>query len=319
MIKYKKLFGDKFMNHISAESPVLFICNPIAGNGSALKALFTVKERMSKAGLPYTIEYTNYPGHATELAKAASQRGCGLVCSMGGDGTIREVALGLLGSKTVLGILPCGSGNDLVKTLKIPLKVEAALDILLTGKVLAIDYAYANDFPFINVAGFGFDVDVLDKVEQYKKKAINGRIAYLKGLFAAVRHRVVRKTTYTLDDQEPVTVNALCIGAGNGQYFGGGIRIAPEAVPTDGLLDFTIIHDVYSILDVISALPALLSGNLHKKEKYVTLLRGKVLHAECEPFSRLQIDGERVPGTPVTFHMAEKAISVLVSSSYPES
>lgn len=306
------------MNHISTETPIVFICNPIAGNGTSLKALFTVKERMAKSGLPYTVEYSNYPGHATELARAAAERGTSLVCAMGGDGTVREVVLGLLGSKTTLAIIPCGTGNDLVKTLQIPLKADAALDILLTGKVLPINYAYANSLPYVNVAGFGFDVDVLDEVEHYKKRTKNGRIAYLKGLFAAIKHRLVRKITYTLDDQDPVTVDALIIGAGNGQYFGGGIRIAPEAVPTDGLLDFTVVHDVYSLKDVISVLPALLNGTIYSKTKYVTHLRGKVLHAECEPFSRIEVDGERVPGTPITFRIADETIPVLVASSYPE-
>lgn len=306
------------MNHISTETPIVFICNPIAGNGASLKALFTVKERMAGSGLPYTIEYTNYPGHATELAKAAAERGVGVVCALGGDGTVREVVLGLIGSRTVLSVLPCGTGNDLVKTLNIPSEPQAALDILLTGKVLEINYAYANSLPYVNVAGFGFDVDVLDKVELYKKTTKNGRIAYLKGLFAAIRHRVVRKMTYSIDDGEPVTVDALIIGASNGQYFGGGIRIAPEADPTDGLLDFTIIHSVHTFKDVISVLPALLNGTIYKKTRYVTHLKGKALHAECEPFSRLQVDGERVPGTPVTFRIAEDTVRVLVASSYPE-
>lgn len=306
------------MSQTSADTNILFICNPVAGNGASLKALFRVKERMAASGLPYTIEYTNYPGHGTEIAKAAAEKGVGIVCAMGGDGTTREVALGLVGSETVLAVLPCGTGNDLVKTLGIPADADKALDILLTGKVIGINYAFANELPYVNVAGFGFDVDVLDEVDRFKKTTKNGRLAYLKGLFAAIKHREVRKVTYTCDDGEPVTVNALMIGAGNGQYIGGGIRIAPEAIPTDGLLDFTVIRDVYTLGDVISVLPALLNGKLYSKTQYVTHFRGKKLYAECEPFSRMQVDGERVPGTPITFRIAEDTIRVLVDSSYTE-
>lgn len=306
------------MSQSSAETPIVFICNPIAGNGAALKALFRVKERMTVSGLPYSIEYTNYPGHGTEIARAAVKSGAGTVCAMGGDGTVREIALGLQGSNTVLAILPCGTGNDLVKTLGIPMDVDKALELLVTGKVTGINYAFANDMPYVNVAGFGFDVDVLDQVDRFKKKTKNGRVAYLKGLFAAIRHREIRKVTYTLDDGEPVTMNALMIGAGNGQYIGGGIRIAPEAVPTDGLLDFTVIHDVYTLGDVIHVLPALLNGKLYSKTQYVSHFRGKKLYAECEPFSRMQVDGERVPGTPVTFRIAEDTVRVIVDPSRTE-
>lgn len=306
------------MNQNPADQPTVFICNPIAGNGASLKALFTVKERLAAAGLPYTVEFTKCPGHATELARVAVENGAVNVCAMGGDGTIREVALGLKGTQTVLGIIPCGTGNDLVKTLHIPADVNAAIDILLTGKVINLNCAYANELPYVNVAGFGFDVDVLDKVELYKRKTKSGRLAYLKGLFAAIRHRQIRKVTYTLDDGEPVTVNALMIAAGNGRYIGGGICITPEAILTDGQLDFTVVRDVYSLLDVLRVLPVLMNGKLYKKTQYVTHMQGKKLIAECEPFSRIQVDGERVPGTPVTFRVSDDTVRVLVASSYSE-
>lgn len=306
------------MNEKTADRSIAFICNPIAGNGASLKALFTVKGRMAAAELSYTIDFTKCPGHATELARAAAARGAQIVCAVGGDGTIREVALGLTDTETVMGILPCGTGNDLVKTLNIPMDANAALDILLTGKVIDLNCAYANELPYVNVAGFGFDVDVLDKVELYKKSTKSGRMAYLKGLFSAIRHRQIRKVTYTLDDGEPVSVNALMIAAGNGRYIGGGICITPGAVLTDGLLDFTVVHDVYSIWDVLRVLPVLMNGKLYTKTQYVTHMRGKKLTAVCDPFSRIQVDGERVPGTPVTFRVSEDCVRILVDSSYAE-
>ena len=306
------------MNEISVNAPIVFICNPIAGNGASLKALFTVKERMAAAGLDYSVEYSKCPGHATELSRKAVESGAKIVCAMGGDGTVREVALGLIGSEALFGIIPCGTGNDLIKTLHIPTDIHAAVEAVLGGHTIDINYAYANDLPYVNVAGFGFDVDVLDKVELYKKTTKNGRIAYLKGLLSCIRHRQLRKITYSLDGAEPVTVNALMIGAGNGRFIGGGICITPEAIPTDGLLDFTVIRDVYTMADVLSVLPALMNGSLYKKTQYVTHMRGKSLYAECEPFSRMQVDGERLPGTPVTFRIAEDVIRVLVPSGTEE-
>lgn len=306
------------MNEKAVTPSIVFICNPIAGNGSSLKALCKIKERLTALGHPFTVEYTKYPEHATELAKAAAQKGADIICAMGGDGTVREVALGLMGTDAVMGICPCGTGNDLVRSLGIPTDIDTILNILLSGKVIRLNCAYANNIPFFNVAGFGIDVDVLDKVDYYKKNTKNGRLAYLKGLFAAIKGRQNRKVTYTLDDGEPVHTNAIMVAAGNGKFVGGGMIITPEADFTDDLLDFTVIHDVYSLFDVFRVIPTLLTGNIYSKKQFVTHLRGKKLAVECEPFSRIQVDGERMPGTPVTFRIAEETVNIMVSASPAE-
>ena len=302
---------------MDTQKAITFIYNPIAGNGAALQALPLVRERLGKTGYVWECVSTEYPGHATELAKKAAAAGAAVVCAMGGDGTVREVALGLAGTDTALGILPCGTGNDYIKALHIPSGVCAALEVVLDGRILQANYALANGLPFINVAGFGFDVDVLDRVDIYKKNTKNGRIAYLKGLFSSIRSRSLRNITYRLDGGAPVQSRALIVSAALGTHIGGGICIAPKAIPNDDLLDFTIVHDVVSLKDVLTVLPALLSGKILEKKQYVTSLRGRSLSAECEPASRIQIDGERLPGTPVTFEITDAHIAVLVSPDCP--
>lgn len=291
---------------------IVFICNPVAGTGKSRIVMSAVQHKLDSIGASYSVLYSEHPGHGTMLAETAAGNGARVVCAVGGDGTVREVALGLADSSVPLGILPAGTGNDFIRCLHIPSDPMEALEIILSGFSKEVNFAYANGIPYINVAGFGFDVDVLDAVEISKTKYKNGRIAYLAGLLGTIRHRQLRNVTYTVDDGFPVTVHALMIAAANGTHIGGGISIAPNAMSDDNYLDFTIIHDVVSLKDVAIMLPALLSGNILKKKKYVTSLRGKVLHAECIPESRMQIDGERMLGTPVTFMLSDTFIRVLV-------
>lgn len=300
------------MSNLDFLGKIVFICNPAAGNGKAKKLFTTIQEKLDEKQISYTLLYTEYPGHATLLAEQAASQGAKVVCSVGGDGTVREVALGLTDTSVPLGIIPAGTGNDYVRSLSIPSDPEEALNVVLTGRTKEVNYAFANGIPYINVAGFGFDVDVLDAVEISKKKIKNGRLAYLAGLIATIKHRQLRKVTYSIDDNDSVTSEVLMIAAANGTHIGGGICIAPSAIPDDGLLDFTIIHDVSSLKDVCILLPALLSGRILNKTKYVTSARGIKLHADCIPDSRMQIDGERLQGTPVTFELARNVIRVLV-------
>lgn len=290
------------------------IVNPTAGSGKAMDVLKEVQSLLEKAEVSYTLWETQYPGHGTELAKKAALEGFDTVCALGGDGTVREIALGLLGTACTLAIIPCGTGNDFVRPLEIPKDPAGAVDTLLLGKRLIVDCGRANNILYVNVAGFGFDVDVLDSVELFKGKTKNGRLAYLKGLFHALKSFRLRKVTYSIDGGAETSCDCLLIAASNGTHFGGGLGIAPEADPADGLLDFCIIGNVRNIWDVCVLLPAFLRGTFLKLTKYVTYCRGKVLTARCEPASRIQVDGERLPGTPVTFALAEEKLRVLVPS-----
>lgn len=292
------------------------IVNPTAGSGKALSVLEEVKVLLKQVGVAYTLWETQYPGHGTELAKSAAAAGFDTVCAMGGDGTVREIALGLLGTPCALSIIPCGTGNDYVRPLQIPTDAAGAVDVLLLGKPLMVDCGQANDLLYVNVAGFGFDVDVLDSVDLFKGKTKNGRLAYLKGLFHAIKSFHLRKVVYSIDGGQEVSGDCLLIAASNGTHFGGGLGIAPKADPADGLLDFCILENVRSFWDVCVLLPAFLRGTFLKLDKYVTYHRGTTLTARCEPSSRIQVDGERLPGTPVTFAVAKEKLKVLVPSWY---
>lgn len=288
------------------------ISNRVAGSGSAGAYIDRVKALMENRGVDFEIRETQYPGHATGLAKAAVDEGFDVIVAVGGDGTLRETALSVVHTDRVLGLLPCGTGNDYARPLGIPTDAEAALDILLNGETRTVDAGMANDQIFFNIAGFGFDVDVLDYTEEFKPKCRNGETAYRLGCLKAVLGLKLRRSTLTFPDGT-IERNVLMAAAGVGTHFGGGMNVLPESDMSDGLLDVCIAHDVKRI-GVLKLLPKFIKGK-HLGLKCITYRKATEVSVVCDPVSRIEVDGERMDGTPVTFRILPGALKVRAPKS----
>lgn len=295
-------------------SRIHVIWNPIAGNGEGARTFSLLDARIRELGISYSQAESMYAGHAVELAKQALDGGHGLIIAVGGDGTVREVAGVLIGTDVPLGIIPSGTGNDLARPLRIPRDPLSALDVALSGIKRCMDAGTANGELFFNIAGFGFDVDVLDYTEIYKKKYRNGSLAYLRGLLAAIKGLKLRKTRIETDEGA-FEQNVLMLAVANGTHFGGGMCVAPTADPFDGAFDVCVAHDVNK-LTLLRLLPKFMKGS-HLGLPYITYFRTKRLTAVCEPVSRIEVDGEVMDGTPVTFEVVPAAISVMVPRPGP--
>lgn len=289
-------------------SRICLICNPTAKSGAAAKTIETVIGQLKEQNADYTVKTTQYPCHATELAKEALKEQYDVIAAVGGDGTVREVALGLIGTEAVLGILPCGTGNDFSRPLGISTDLSSAIDVLLNGEDHYVDAGQANEQIFFNVAGFGFDVDVLDYTELYKPKHKNGSIAYLRGVLKAMFDLKLRKTTLEFQDGT-IEKNCLLTAAGNGTHFGGGMMVTPLADYQDGLLDICIIHDV-NRFNLLTVLPRFMRGKHLGFHKLVTYRKEPWVKITCDPVSRIEVDGERMDGTPVTFRILPNALKI---------
>lgn len=288
------------------------ISNRVAGSGSAGAYIDRVKALMENRGVDFEIRETQYPGHATELAKAAVDEGFDVIVAVGGDGTLRETALSVVHTDRVLGLLPCGTGNDYARPLGIPTDAEAALDILLNGETRTVDAGMANNQIFFNIAGFGFDVDVLDYTEEFKPKCRNGETAYRLGCLKAVLGLKLRRSMLTFPDGT-IERNVLMAAAGVGTHFGGGMNVLPESDMSDGLLDVCIAHDVKRI-GVLKLLPKFIKGK-HLGLKCITYRKATEVSVVCDPVSRIEVDGERMDGTPVTFRILPGALKVRAPKS----
>lgn len=267
------------------------VINPTAGGGYAKKVAEKVCSTLEARGIDYRECLTKASGDATILAKQAVESGdCHTVIAIGGDGTVFETAAGLVGTGMPMGIIPAGTGNDFIKSVRLPREPIAALDFILSHEPRPVDAAQINDRCFLNVCGTGFDVTVLDEAYAFSSR-VRGMLPYLYGVIRAIFHYQPVHVRYDIDGRTAAK-DVLIFSVANGQYFGGGIHICPQARPDDGLLDVVMVENVPR-WRIPFYLPGLLSGKILKF--------GITTHMRCERVKvsakgmRMQIDGEILP------------------------
>ena len=218
------------------------IFNPAAGSGYAKDVIIRITSLLDSWHAEYKVHETVAPGNATEIARDLSFCSDNVIIAVGGDGTASEVAAGLAGTGAVMGIIPAGTGNDFVKTVKIPKDPETAMRFMLDRPPRAIDTGTINGQFFLNVCGTGFDVTVLECAEEKKKKH-RGLTPYLLGLLKAIR--VFEPVDLTIEYDGHTEQNSFLVcSVANGKIIGGGIPICPAADAADGKLDLVMIRAV---------------------------------------------------------------------------
>ena len=226
---------------------ISFIINPKSGTQSKEQILHLLDEKLDKSRYIPEVIYTEWAGHAVEIAARKAKEEVFAVVAIGGDGTINEIARSLVHTKTALGIIPCGSGNGLARHLQIPMEAKKAIDIINEGLIDIIDYGKINDVPFFCTCGVGFDAFVSLK---FAKAGRRGPLTYLeKTLLESLKYQ---PETYELETEDgTLKYKAFLIACGNASQYGNNAYIAPQAMLTDGLLDVTILEP-FTVLDVPS-------------------------------------------------------------------
>ena len=263
-----------------------FIVNPAAASGKCFAAGQLVKQICQDRKMDFDIVYTDRSGQAIELARQ-SRENFECVVAVGGDGTINEVINGLVGGNAKLGIIPVGTGNDLVRAVPIPLNVEKAIDCLIRFETKKIDIGRADERYFCNGLGIGFDAWVVKSTLSVKK--LRGRAVYLYSVLKTIysyQPPLVRLRYDNVDRSEMLYL----ITVGNGTSLGGGFKLTPLAVIDDGLFDLTIIRNLKK-WEVIHNLLSVFSGK-HIYLEQVTTDRTEKLIIESEQGFAVHADGE---------------------------
>lgn len=216
----------------------LMIVNPASGTISKHRVIPHVCDRLDKLGINYTVSNTRYPGHAKEIAAKAAADGYDVVIAVGGDGTVNEVASGLVGTSTALAIIPNGSGNGLARHLGIPVDIDISINVIARNNIIEADYGTANDKPFFCTFGIGFDAAVSERCARQKHR---GFLMYLKNTFDEYINFSPEKYTIEANGQV-ITDRAFLVVACNASQYGNNAFVAPDASITDGELDITIVH-----------------------------------------------------------------------------
>ena len=228
---------------------IIFIVNPISGTSGKKFVLKLIEEYLDKGQYDYDVVKTEYVGHAKELAKAAAQRGVDIVCAIGGDGTVNEVASGLIHTQTALAIIPSGSGNGLARHLRIPTDPLSAIKIINSGLTHTMDYGIINRRPFFCTCGVGFDAFISQKFAESGKR---GPVSYLENVLNSSLN--YHPETYDVDivnkkdgEETHQVYKAFLISCANASQYGNNAYIAPSASVRDGIMDVTIIEPFTAI------------------------------------------------------------------------
>jgi diacylglycerol kinase (ATP) len=215
----------------------LFILNPKSGGRSRLNVAALIHSHPFPEQVEAETVYTEYAGHATSLARNAARQGYQVVAAVGGDGTVNEVARGLLGSEAALAIIPRGSGNGLARHLGVPLKVSRALEVVGQYHVSRIDSGTINGHPFFCTAGIGFDAHISAVFATSKTRGLRSYVELVLREFQGYEPSEVKVDL----DGETLEQECFVVAFGNAAQYGNNAYIAPNADIRDGLLDLCLI------------------------------------------------------------------------------
>jgi len=269
---------------------VLVVLNPAADRGRAGRRKDELRSVLESAGLSPEIVLTDRPGHAAELARDAVRAGAAVVAAAGGDGTIHEAAQALVATKTALGVLPMGSGNDYIRALGIPKDLAAAAAVLARGATRTVDVADVNGHYSLNSFGMGVEGQI---AADYKRmRFLKGEVGYLSAtIMEVVRFRAFRAEV--AGDGWTFAGKLLSVSVMNGPYAGGGYHLAPQARLDDGVLDVGLIGN-YPRVVRFGVLPKTRDGTYLNLARVHARKAGRVTIRSDRPLP-VHMDGELLP------------------------
>jgi diacylglycerol kinase (ATP) len=240
---------------------IFVVFNPHAGRGRGAQLVTPVLEALAAGGAEVAHGLTRAPGDEGRLAREAMESGFGRIVAVGGDGTWSHVGNAILdsGRPVELGLVPGGTGCDLAKSLGIPSRdILACCRVILGGDTRAIDVGRIEDRHFLNIAGFGYDVAVLE--DSWSVRYLEGSLLYLYCALRQLRSYSGFEVETWLDGREAGRQEKLMVIVANARIFGGGFKVAPWADLGDGRLDIVSFANM-GLAGRVSALVRLLLGS----------------------------------------------------------
>ena len=287
-----------------SERRLALVVNPSAAGGRAGRLLPEARAELERLGVPYRIVETRDMDHASRAAVEAADAG-ETVVAMGGDGLVSALAAAVRG-RGPLGVLPAGRGNDFARELSIPTDVSGACRLLAEGDEHALDIGEANGRPFICIASTGFD-SVANRIAN-DARLIRGNLVYA---YAAIRALIFwqRASFHLRMDGREHRFDGYTVVAANTRYYGGGMRVAPNADPNDGMLEIVTIGDT-SKLRFLGNLPKVFKAEHVELDGVEVFKAREVEISSSRPFD-VYADGECLTSLPATVRIIPDALRVI--------
>ena len=288
----------------------LFIINPISGGKKKDDVPELIEKHLDAAMFDAVVVFSDGISHARQIAKEAVKK-FDVVVAVGGDGTVNEVASAIVGSDTILGIIPYGSGNGLSRFLSISMDPVKAIENLSLGHVEVIDSAKLNGQPFFNMAGMGFDAHISEVFSHGKKR---GFFSYIKSSIQEIAK--YKQQVYHLEiDGKIYEREAFMLSFANSSQYGNDAHISPHASVQDGLLDVCIIKKFP--LWRFPEMGIRMITKTSDKTKYVEIIRGKNIRVKRSNPGPVHLDGEpQITGTDTLVEVVPNSLKVIVGADY---
>ncbi len=279
--------------------PLTVILNPASSGGRGARVRPRVEAHLDRLGIAFELLQTERPGHGSELARESALAGVERILAVGGDGTIHEVANGILGGAPpgvgpALAVVPVGTGNDFFRMVGAPRKVESALEVLASGAERRFEVGHARwddgEAWFVNLLGVGLDVAVLQQRARFAR--LSGLTQYVAGALSALVRFKPLHLRVEVDGSDRFVGPALISAVTVGPSIGGGFLLSPTASAHDGHLDLFVVEPL-SAMKVARYLPRVLRGS-HGREAEIHMERitdVRITGPGPEPLN-FEMDGE---------------------------
>jgi len=301
------------------------IVNPVSANNTTGKEWPQFSSILSEKGYEFEAALTEYPGHATELCRQALLSGYGTIMSVGGDGTMNEVVNGFfedgrpVSENSRLVVFSRGTGCDFIKALGIKKGMEQLLEILERNRERIIDVGcvrFAGDSEaelstryFLNVADIGIGAETANRVNRHSKR-MKGFLSFLLGAVGTIILYKNKDFEVVIDEDIVLKERLNSVIIANGRYFGGGMKVAPEALLDDGVFDIIIFGNL-SKPDLIKSFPLIYDGK-HLEHPKLRFYKGSRVRVKSGGKGLIEVDGE-IPGSDdAEFVILPKALKILV-------
>jgi diacylglycerol kinase (ATP) len=296
----------------------VFLVNPASANGSTGRRWPEIANRAAAAGLSADALFSSAPGELTELARRAADDGAELLVVVGGDGSVNEVVNGIAGREGIeLAMIARGTGWDFARSLGLPRRVDEAVAVATAGRIRTIDLGRVTYRPwaggeahslFANVASVGMSGAIAQRAND-TTKALGGKVSYVWATLAVFARWRNTEVEVAIDGQTRRARMHDVIVA-NGPFFGGGMKICPDAKPDDGAFDVLLIGDLTK-RDLLFTLPKTFRGT-HLPHPKAELIRGERVSVDAPGPLPIELDGEQPGTTPATFEVVPQALRVRV-------
>ena len=292
---------------------IAFIINPISGTQQNTKRRLPkiIEKELDRKQWLQNIVFTEYAGHATELARQFAIMGFDAVVAVGGDGTVNEVAQGLRNTETALGILPMGSGNGFARHLQIPMQTVKAIQMLNHSEPIRCDYGLANGKLFVTTCGTGFDALIADHFAASKKRGFK---TYFENI---VKDLLTYKpqTYHIVGEGIDITHKAFLITFANAAQWGNEAYIAPKASVQDGLIDICMMSS--SALLGAPGLALRLFTKSIDGSLFMDTIKAREITLEREEEAPFHLDGDPIKmPKDIRIQIVEDGLKVLVEKRF---